>query len=276
MSLIPPCLVLPAADWLDHRSPGHQDQRDPAGVGRADQDRQSDRRHQRSARHHHRHAGRHQPGSVSDHVMVSILEVYAAKTLTVTTGFSVKDDKRDDQSLVSSVFNYGNNFHYFIIKFSFFVSLWPTESWRQTIGRLTEGRSFPIGRRCSFVKSSFTSMWRQLSVLVVPFSVFSDFFSVFFSKWQQATELKPLSVQARCRCCQENRAAAWPAVNASSGRGHVWVAVSETEKRFLVNSAVSLCDQINKENSDEKCPPRLPTSRVRRQPIARLAWSFSH
>ncbi len=69
---IPLGLILPTADWLNHRPPGHQDKRDPAGIGGSDQDRQSDRQHQWPSRHHHRHTDSHQPGSVPNHFMVSI------------------------------------------------------------------------------------------------------------------------------------------------------------------------------------------------------------
>lgn len=82
------------ADWLNHRPPGHQDKRDPAGIGGSDQDRQSDRQHQRPPRHHQRHADRHQPGSVFNHFMVSIRRKRRVWEATSAAGEHEAVDKR--------------------------------------------------------------------------------------------------------------------------------------------------------------------------------------
>lgn len=60
-----------AADRLDHRPSGNQDQRDQAGVWSSDQDRQPTGRDERPSRDHHRDAGQHQPGPVPHYLLVS-------------------------------------------------------------------------------------------------------------------------------------------------------------------------------------------------------------
>lgn len=60
-----------AADRLDHRPSGNQDQRDQAGVWSSDQDRQPAGRDERPSCDHHRDAGQHQPGPVPHYLLVS-------------------------------------------------------------------------------------------------------------------------------------------------------------------------------------------------------------
>lgn len=60
-----------AVDWLHHRAPGRQDQRDPSDVGGSDQDCQPRGGLHRPPGHHHRLCRQHQLGPVSNQCQVS-------------------------------------------------------------------------------------------------------------------------------------------------------------------------------------------------------------
>lgn len=62
----------PLADWLCDRTPGQQDQRDPADVWGAHQDREPSRGRRGAARDHHWLARLHSAGSVPHHCLVSM------------------------------------------------------------------------------------------------------------------------------------------------------------------------------------------------------------